>query len=65
MRERQRNSLAAHLVHPRRVRNSGEGALKGQGTGDLVHLVLLIHLFRRDLPFQRNPRFIFNKGLLA
>ena len=43
----QRNSLAVHLVYPRRVRNSGQGALKREGTVVLVHLLLLVHLFRR------------------
>ena len=49
----QRNSLAAHLVDPRRVRNPRQGTLKGQGTS------VLVHLFGGDLPFQPPARFIF------
>jgi len=35
---RQRNSLAAHLVNPRRVRNPRQGALKGQRNSLDAHL---------------------------
>ena len=55
----QRNSLAVHLVYPRRVRNPRQGALKGQGTSVLVHLLLLVHLFRRGPALSAQNPFQF------
>ena len=56
---RQRNSLTAHLIHPRRVGNPWQSTLKREGTSVLVHLLLLVHLFRRGPALSAQNPFQF------